>query len=256
MSELTTEHFELQYPAAIRHQTANKIARCLEGNYYRITGDMGGPALPRIQVYIHPDKESLKKITGFYAQGAIVGTGQIHLVKLGGLTRMLTSYEKLALHEFTHCVTLNLLISSDLSSGAVAGIEEWTSKYDPPEGPGFYYTYPRWLWESIACYEAKQISRATLLISVLNGFPSLATINSHGSKVYFMGYTVADFIVTRWGRSALNHLIKERGSLLKVLGISEDYFNKAYRDFIYRKYLGFYSRFFRLSSRFRSINLL
>jgi hypothetical protein len=256
MNELKTKHFHLHYPVTVSDRMAKKVSGSLEHSYGRITGDIGGPALPVINVYIHPNKESLKKAVGFYAQGAIVGTGQIHLVKLKGISQLLISYEKLALHEFSHCATLNLLINNDLSSGKVASLDEWTATYDSPDGPGFYHIYPRWLWESVACYEARQLNIMTLFISIVNGFPSLSVINSHGSKVYFMGYTVADFIVSRWGRGALNSLIIERGNLPDVLDISEAQFSIAYRRFVYKKYFGWYYRFLQLSSGLRSINLL
>jgi len=254
--QFKTIHFTFSHPAAVNRRILKRIAAALEGGYSRITGDMGNVQLPVVNVAIHASQEAFKEVVGFRAQGAIAGIGQIHLARLKGFSKLLTSYKQLALHEFTHCATLNLIINNDIISGRTKDVEEWALQNDPPGGPGFNSNYPRWLWESVACYEAGQRSIIGLFLSIINGFPTLEKINMHGSKVYFMGYSLAEFIITKWGRNVFNSLIKERGNIQKVLGVNEIELHTAYRNFVYTRYFGLYYKILTLSSRLRSISLL
>lgn len=201
------------------------MARSLEDSYDRVVADMGGQSLPVIKVYIHPDKGSFSKILGYRAQGSIIGVGEMHLVKLNLFAKCLISSGQLAIHEFAHCVMLNLLINN-------------------PGGSRYDQRYPRWLWESVACYEAGQSNAIWLFLSVCDGFPSLQRINSHNSKVYAMGYSIIDFIIQGWGKKALVDLILERGNISGVLKIENEVFEKNYHAFLKRKYFRWFPGFF------------
>jgi hypothetical protein len=115
-------------------------------------------------------------------------------------------------HEFAHCVSLqrNNTIANN----------------------------PRWFWESVALYEAGQF-RDPRALSYLNTVapPSFATLNAlDNTRVYDVGYTIAEFIVARWGTAALVALIDNNANVPATLGVTQAQFESDWFAWVRAKY--------------------
>ncbi|MEX2512138.1 MAG: hypothetical protein WD398_04470 [Cyclobacteriaceae bacterium] len=170
---LSSDHFNVHFHG-VSSWDAEKTANELENNYRRITEDLQAPAHPKVHVYIHPNKDDFQDIVGFDALGAIKGIDTLHLMYSGFPISWMMPMEEVAIHEFTHNVTLNLLVQDAISSGKISAIQDFDGLYSR-EGKRFEEVYPRWLWESIAVYEANQLNRFSLYMSLKDGFPNLSS---------------------------------------------------------------------------------
>jgi hypothetical protein len=103
-------------------------------------------------------------------------------------------------HEFAHCVSMRV-------------------------NPGIPNN-PRWLWETVALYEAGQIlDPHTLPYMNAHRPPALADLNRiENTAIYEVGGLIGEFIVETWGRGALRDLVRTGGALQTVLGIDETTF--------------------------------
>ena len=115
-------------------------------------------------------------------------------------------------HEFAHCVTLraNPRIANN----------------------------PRWLWESVAIYESGQSVdlRGVSYMAALQP-PAFASLNSlDNTLVYDVGYSIAEFVVSRWSRRALADLVAANGDPSAALGVSIDDFERQWFAFARQRY--------------------
>ena len=115
-------------------------------------------------------------------------------------------------HEFAHCVTLRVK-------------------------PGIANN-PRWLWESVAIYESGQsVDLRGLDYMRSLSPPAFETLNSlENTRVYDVGYSIAEFIVTRWGSGALADLVGANGDTTAVLGITPGDFQRDWFAFTRQRY--------------------
>jgi hypothetical protein len=120
----------------------------------------------------------------------------------------------IAVHEFTHGVTLNI---------------------EPRVANN-----PRWLWEGVALYEAGQFVNPRRLSYIVNRHPpTLAELNANwqtNTQVYDLGYLLIEYIVEKWGRQHVVDLIKTFGNIPSVLGVSVSEFEVGWYEFVMRKY--------------------
>ncbi|MEB2777564.1 hypothetical protein SYJ56_19770 [Algoriphagus sp. D3-2-R+10] len=231
---LPTDHFNIHFHQ-VSSWDAERISNELEKNYYRITEDLQAPKHPKVQVYIHPNNEEFRSEVGFDAYGAIKGVDTLHLLYTGFPFSLMMSMEKGAIHEFTHNVTLNILIQDAISSGKISSIVGFDSLYSQ-DGKRFDEIYPRWIWESIAVYEADQLNMFSLYMSLKDGFPTLKALNEPNNLVYNVGYTLIDFIVHQWGKEKLLDLIKNNGDINSTLGLTDVEFEKQWELYVKDKF--------------------
>ena len=115
-----------------------------------------------------------------FASGLGTGPDSIHILSpnLTGQWTYATAVTALV-HEFAHCVSLTL-------------------------NPSFG-NRPRWLWESVALYEAGQRTDVrSLPLVAANRPPSIAELNALDNLlIYDVGHSLADFIVTALGQQSL-----------------------------------------------------
>jgi len=120
----------------------------------------------------------------------------------------------IAVHEFTHCVTLNL---------------------EPRIANN-----PRWLWEGVALFEAGQFVNPRRLSYMVEGHPpTLAELNANwqtNSQVYDLGYLLVEYIVEKWSRQHVIDLIKAFGDISSVMGITVSEFEAGWYAFVMNKY--------------------
>ena len=203
----SSDHFTVRY-TALDTATVADTATTLDGHSARITGDLGVTSQPRVTVTLHGDRASLQEAVRptvgtlpSFASGLVTGPDSIHILSpnLIGQWPYATAVTALV-HEFAHCVSLTL-------------------------NPSFG-NRPRWLWESVALYEAGQRTDVrSLPLVVANRPPAIAELNALDNLlIYDVGHSLADFIVTGFGQQSLRDLIRTNGNTQSVLGLSEEQF--------------------------------
>lgn len=215
----SSPHFVFSYTTLDAGNIAS-IASVVEGQYPRIVDDLGAGAMPPVNVTLYLDHAVMvaatQAIAGFIpatASGLVTADNQIHLMSpnapaWGPFDRMVSNL----VHEFAHCVSLRV---------------------NPRIGNN-----PRWLWESVAIYESRQpVDLRTLGYMVALAPPSLESLNSFdNSRVYEVGYSIAEFIVARWGQRALRDLVAANGDTAAVLGVTPADFHRDWFAFARQRY--------------------
>lgn len=205
-----TEHFAVYY-YPVDETCVNVILGNLESNYPRIVSDLKPDKLPKIVVRMYPDLKTFHAAIGVpdapeWVAGVANGSSEFWIVSPLNPGRVHT-YDEMAatvpVHEFTHCVVRNITGNSAV---------------------------PRWLGEAVALYETNQTTRPT-------SFTTLAQLNNpNDTAIYTFGYSICEFIVSKWGREGLCRLVWERGDIGKALDLSESEFQQAWWDFLRDRY--------------------
>lgn len=212
-----TAHFTIEY-SDVPEATVARLAIGLERERTRIVSDFGGSGPAMVTIRIHPSYASLARArtqAGIEHQepGFTVGTSTIHflspLVLRWSFIEDAISY---LAHELTHCV---IRVRNPRLDGN-----------------------PRWLWESLAVYEAGY-KKDPKTLSYLNQLrpPSFAELSSPGDQRAFgVGYTISEFMVSRWGREALVKLVDADGQVERAFAISQEQFEREWFDWVRRTY--------------------
>lgn len=189
----------------------------LEANYQRILSDLQVTNVDRITVraYASADRfydEMVRDVGTLFrgATGYILNTGELRVL-VSGITP--TTF----IHEFAHIVSM--YVNASIPNN------------------------PRWLWEAVAIYEAREFIHPNTLGYMQTGdYPTLEELSAHynqsAHQIYQLGYVIAEFIVEAWGREALIGLIMTNGNIQSVLRISEAEFEAQMYGFIAARYLG------------------
>jgi hypothetical protein len=214
-----TAHFTFDAPAVDPDSMTTTAAR-LEREHARVVGDLGVTDMPRVQVTFYTDHKALEAATRpvagvvpAWAYGLVTAEDRIHAMSpnqpgWGPYDRRMSDL----VHEFAHAVTLHV-------------------------NPRFA-NRPRWLWESVAIYEAGQkVDPRTLPYMTERRPPSFAELGSVDDKrVYDVGYTIAEFIVGRWGAEGLRALIRNNGDTAAALGVSQAEFETQWFAYVRKTY--------------------
>ena len=143
----------------------------------------------------------------YQANGYITGRDELRVLAVPQL-------DVNVVHEFCHAVSLS--VSSTFGNN------------------------PRWLWETVALYEnGELVPPRTLDYLVRGAYPSLADLNADpnaGRQIYELGYVIGEFIVARWGRAGLLDLIRARGDVNAVFGLTTGAFESGMYAWIRAKY--------------------
>ena len=214
---LTTEHFKIWYTDL---DTANirEVGGSLEANFERIVTDLQSGHLPVVNVHLYADAATLREAVKSsvpdlpsWAIGLATSVSEIHMLSPNFPKQDYQTMVRNLIHEFAHCVSLN--INKSIGNN------------------------PRWLWESVAIYEANLPWDPNLLPYLKNQQPpSLTELNQiSNTNIYEVGYFIAEYIVASRGRAMLHALIKSNGDL-KAMGMNEEAFTKQWFQFVKRKY--------------------
>ena len=170
--------------------------------------------LPKVTVRVYPDRRSFHRGINFPS-----GPEELLATAFGKDDFRMTSPNSvnaddsillvnMITHEFTHCVHLNI-------------------DYSPNN--------PRWLWESVANFEAGWfINPAEIDVVRKKTIPPLSKLNG---LEYQIGYVIIEAMKELWGFEKVVQLIEERGDVQAVFNLSQqDFENKIYAH-IYGKYL-------------------
>lgn len=213
--QLATAHFRFHHHAAER-VTVEELAAYLEGHYGRVAGDLRPGDMPVISVWVYSSRDEFIAATQRLAlvpeNTACAGSYEIHMISPAAAGNDPQELRQSAVHALTHCMVRHLVNQAPI---------------------------PRWLSESIAQYESKMwVDPRYLDYAVAGDFPSLAEMNDPGSnRVYQMGYTLIDFVVTSWGIDAVRQLLVDLGDVPGALGVTEEQFCRSWKDFVFGKYL-------------------
>jgi hypothetical protein len=215
----SSAHFVFQYTALDAGNVA-AIASAVESHYDRILADLGADRMPAVTVTLYLDHAVMVAATQAVAgpipasaSGLVTGESQIHLMSpnapaWGPFDRMVSNL----VHEFAHCVSLHV-------------------------NPRFANN-PRWLWESVAIYESRQaVDLRTVGYMTALTPPPFAALNAFDNgRVYEVGYSIGEFVVTRWGQRALRDLIVANGDTDAVLATSLADFQRDWFAFVREHY--------------------
>lgn len=219
--EYRSAHFKFHL-TEFDHANIASIAQHLENNYSRVIADLSASNLPIINIQFYSNQSVLHQTLNFpnspaWLVGAATARDQIHMMSptAPNLNRAFDEMLAILVHEFTHCVTLNMVSSSA--------------------------NFPRWLWEGVALYEAGQFVHPNRIAYLVNGNPpTLAGLNANwqtNTQIYDVGYLLVEYIVEMWGKPQLANWIRAFGNIQAVLGISVTAFESGWYAFVRAKYL-------------------
>jgi hypothetical protein len=224
--EIKTPHFTFRFSSSIDTATISELANALESNYARIGQDLKTKPSDNIETNIYAQRWRYIKATGNWsASGNIEGISKLHFVEQAWGEN---DSRKVAVHEFSHTVTLKLLLDNETQP---VNSKDFDKKFS---------TFPTWLWEATSVYEAEQFVDPKTLPYLSNGqYPSISELNNRlkGGKIYGCGYTIIEYILSKYGRDSLINLIKNYGDLKKTLNAPDDQFSKEWYQFVREKYL-------------------
>ena len=233
IAKLETDHFVISYQGIYKEE-AQETAKNLEENYDRIRGDLNDPEHETIRVFIHPTQTDFNSGTGLLnssANGTSRGPNEFHFLWTNWFNSIFPDDPlKTAVHEFTHCVQLNILIKRAQGELPDRDRDQFNKLFEER----FIKEYPQWFWEAICDYEAGVVN----IMSVKYGMrkkPTLKDLNS-SNQIYNVGYTIIDYIVEKWGKDKLPILISSYVDIEAVLGVSESDFETGWVDFVNEKY--------------------
>lgn len=233
LTEFRTDHFIVSYQG-IYEEEAHDVADHLEENYDRIRTDLNDPEHDTIRVFVHPTQTDFNRETGLpnsTATGTSRGPNEFHFIWTNWFNSVFPNDPtKTAIHEFTHCVQLNILIKeAQRELGNVDNVD-----FDTMFEEKFINDYPQWFWEAICDYEANIVNSMSVKYGMRKNL-TLKDLNS-SNQIYNIGYTIIEYIVEKWGKDKLPILITSYVDINTVLGVSESDFEKGWVDFVDEKY--------------------
>jgi hypothetical protein len=195
-----TEHFVFRHGPDDAPQIA-RTAAALEAQYSRIITDLGAASMPSVTVNLYRTHAALVAGAGPsagpippWATGLVTAVDRIHIISPGVSGPYERGVEALV-HEFAHCVSLR--VNPRIANN------------------------PRWLWESIALYEAGQRVDPRTLAYLGNAPPSFERLNAFdNTMIYDVGYLISEFIVDRFGLDGLRRLLGATGDSVSALAVS------------------------------------
>jgi hypothetical protein len=224
--EIKTQHFTFLFSSGIDTSAIIELANALESNYKRIGNDLRTEPSGSIETNVYAQRWRYIKATGNWsASGSIEGISKLHFVEHAWGE---SDNKKVAVHEFAHTVTLKLLLDNEAQPLNATDFDKRFS------------AFPLWLWEAISVYEAQQFVDPKTLPYLNNGqYPRIAELNNRlkGEKIYSCGYTIIEYILSRYGQDDFINLIKNYGNLAKTFAVSDDQFCKDWYEFVKQKYL-------------------
>ncbi len=232
-AHVKTDHFMITYHG-IYEGEAEDVGKTLEDKYARIRTELNDPDHGVISVFIHPTHKDFMKATGI-SSGTVTGTSrgplEFHVLWTTWYNSIFPDNPRsTAVHEFTHCVQLNILISKE-KSALTSGD---TQNFDKAFEKKFLEKYPQWFWEAICTYEANEINALSVKYA-MRSKPDLNKLNE-SNQIYLVGYTLIEYIVETWGKDKLPELITSYVDLERVLNVTEAEFEAGWYKFVSERY--------------------
>lgn len=208
-------HFRFYY-TSYDSLSIKAISDSVEGKYSEFLSDLQTDFNVKVNVHFYKTHEELEEAAGFslplWTVGLPTAKDQIHMISPKHPDQDYSYMIVALIHEFAHCVTLNINAS--------------------------FGNRPRWLWESIASYEAGQFVHPSLLpYMVQHNPPTLDELNSvSNTRIYEVGYLLAEYIVLNWSSQHLRDLIVNNGNITQTLGTTTAEFEAGWFSFVRERY--------------------
>jgi hypothetical protein len=215
--QLTTAHFVFHYAETDASAVA-ALAPAVEERSRRIVDDLRAGEMVPVHVHYHATHGEMANAVRPFAgniaawvTGLVTAADRIHVLS-PSRGQAADAAIITVLHEFAHCVTLHV--------NTAAG------------------NNPRWLWETVALYEAgERVDPRTLSYMAAGQVPTLAALSEMSNRqVYEVGFVLGEFIVDRGGLEALRALIVRHGDTASVFGLDTAAFETAWREFLRQRY--------------------
>lgn len=233
LTELKTTHFIISY-RGIYEKDAHRVAMQLEENYSDIRSSLNDPNHEIISVFIYHTQAAFNEGTGLFdshAHGTSRGPNEFHLLWTNWFNSIVPDDPlKTAVHEFTHCVQLNILIRRALENVSNDNSSDFNASFERK----FASEYPQWFWEALCDYEAGIVNKISVKYG-MRTYPTLKYLNE-SNQIYNVGYTIIEYIVAKWGKEKLPELIASYVDIEKVLLVSVPDFEKGWMHFVSENY--------------------
>lgn len=229
---LKSEHFIISY-SGIYKSEAEKASTHLENNYSQIRGNLKDVKHDLIKVFVYGSQFKFNEATGLKenTKGTSRGPNEFHFVWTNWFNSIFPDDPlKTALHEFTHCVQLNILIDKAKDTIITQDRLTFEKEFDKK----FKAEYPRWLWESISIFEAGEVNSLSVKYAKSKNL-TLEELNK-SNQIYNIGYTIIEYMTQKWGKDSLPKVIASFGNIEKALNIKPEEFEKGWIAFLEEKY--------------------
>jgi hypothetical protein len=230
---IKSAHFDVIYSGILRAEAEN-ISKVLEQNYERVRQDLADPKHDKITVFIHSNQDEFNLATGLVnskANGTSRGPVVFHLKYETWFNAIFPpEMEKVAVHEFTHCVQLNVLIQDALSRTKAVDSTDFDKNFEMK----FEKEYPQWFWEALCDFEAGMVNAASVKYG-MSGNPTLKELNN-SHQIYNVGHSIIAYFVSKYGKEKLPDFMKSYGNFEQTLGITEKEFESGWYKFVSENY--------------------
>lgn len=229
---IKSEHFIVSYSGVYKSE-AEKVSQHLEDNYATIRENLKDVKHDIIKVFIYGSRFKFMEATGLTekAKGTSRGPNEFHFIYTNWFNSIFPDDPlKTALHEFTHCVQLNILI--DKAKETIITQDRLT--FDREFDKKFSAEYPRWLWESISIFEAGEVNSISVKYAKSKNL-TLEELNK-SNQIYNIGYTIIEYLTKKWGKDSLPKLIASFGNIQKTLNVTPEEFEKGWIAFLDENY--------------------
>lgn len=214
----------------LSYDDISAVRNKLDSNGTRIMANLNVNSTITFKVHLWHNKENFlaameSKIGMRYpnSTGYVYGYSEIAVLVIDNpdemteMTGLLYNFmpEEIAEHEFAHCVSLH--VQSNFANN------------------------PRWFWEVVAIHQADEAYNPQKLEYLKDcDYPTIEELNddfNNGSyTIHQVGYLIGEYILQVWWKDKYIELIKNSGNIQKVLGISNEEFEKSWKDFVEAKY--------------------
>jgi hypothetical protein len=231
-AQYRTDHFLINYHGIYKKE-AEVIGNILEENYDRVRDELHDPAHNTIRVYIYSTQQDFNEGTGLTngsANGTSRGPLEFHVLWTNWYNSIFPDDpRKTAVHEFTHCFQLNILIKEAFKKWDWEDDAEFNRAFEKK----FSDEYPQWFWEALCIYLAGEVN--SIMRYAMKDPLTLDDLN-HSNQIYNVGYTLIEYIVDTWGKDKIPDLITSYVDLEEVLKVSEADFEEGWRYFVKEEY--------------------
>jgi hypothetical protein len=210
------------YYTGIDRDSIHAIAKYVEASHDRIVADLKPESLSTIRIYLYPTLQDVHRAIGWpdapsWVKGSATGINEIRMISPTStdLDASVTYDYMLSclVHEFAHCITMH--VNQTIANR------------------------PRWLWEAVAIYESGQFVDPKKLEYLRDGHPpSLGDLNNiNDTRIYQVGYTIMEYVVSTWGIEAVRGLIRSNAHLVETIHMSETEFQESWYHYVTDRYL-------------------
>ena len=214
---INSENFVV-YHAPGHERAAKDVLRVLEESHDRVINNLRPDKDGPFTVRIYPNLKAFHKgINRPDAPVWVIGnTSSGREFSLVSPQYRRVDYDtmlQVAVHEFTHCVTLRLIGGRDVQ-------------------------LMLWLVEGIALYEAGQFVNPAELpyMQSRDTLPRFLEMRQETAELYNLGYVIVEYIVEGWGMETVRSLLVFQGRV-SYLGMTDEEFYDGFYEFVRERYL-------------------